>query len=40
MVKEGIFLHFLSGYRRFKLITIICDEKSSLVAEADEISNL
>ena len=39
MVKEGRILHFVSGYRRFKLITIIYDEKSSLVDNEFELSN-
>jgi|GEM_PF-6804767 len=39
VVKEGIILHFLSGYRKFKLITIINGEKSSLVDKCIEISN-
>ena len=39
MVKEGRILYFLSGYRRFKLITIIYDEKSCLVDKRFEISN-
>jgi len=38
VVKEGIILHFLSGYRKFKLITIINGEKSSLVDKCIEIS--
>jgi len=40
VVKEGRILHFVSGYRRLKLITILYDEKSSLVDKGFEISNL
>jgi hypothetical protein len=40
VVKEERILHFVSGYRRFTLVPIANDEKSSLVAETDGISNL
>ena len=40
VAKERRILHFISGYRRFKLIIIIYDEKSSLVDKRFEISNL
>jgi hypothetical protein len=39
VVKEGLILHFLSGYRKFKLITIINGEKSSIVDKIIELSN-
>ena len=39
VVNEGLILHFLSGYRKFKLITIIYCKKSSLVDKSIEIYN-